>query len=104
MSQPDIKRNLREFSDCIQKKKPVRQGNSPLNGHDSDYALNRKEWEEDATDAISHLMEYLTNNIITLKEWLCEVYRAIHITTITSLSNKRINSRVLMTHLICHVG
>ncbi|XP_039273760.2 protein unc-13 homolog D-like [Styela clava] len=68
----DIKKYIQEFTQSILSVTPKHKDGTTLNGHDSDYDLNREEWQNLAEDAAGPLMQYLTTNIITLKEWLCD--------------------------------
>lgn len=66
--QPDISRYLGEY---VKKVLKAISEKAPT----SDYDTSGDEWEKIGDEGIRPLMNYLTTNIITLKEWLCDVGR-----------------------------
>ena len=86
--QPDVRRFLRQFAQKI-----VQQSNYEGDFHKNHDSSVRLRLEEIANDAIKPLMSYLRNNLVTLHEWLCEVWYSIaYLKWIFSLFNMRLNS------------
>lgn len=71
--QPDILRYLREYVKEVLKSRNKKTDGKLFDGFEHNYDSRRGDWEKIGEESIRPLMHYLTTNVITLKEWLCDV-------------------------------